>query len=269
VAKFSRLVKDIIKFFGAPIWLIYLFWRGFFRSFTWKGFEERKQIPSLDNPMFDYFKSHREGPGIWKWNHYFDIYHRHFNRFRGQQVNILEIGIYSGGSLAMWKQYFGPNCRVFGVDIIDDCKVYENDSVKIFIGNQADRKFWRRFWAEVPRIDIIIDDGGHRTDQQIITLEETLAQLSPGGVYLCEDVHGTAKGFTAYVDGLIHQLSAATIQHNVEDSERRMVVPTQDFQSQIESIHCYPFVTVIEKRREPMKEFVAPRHGTQWQPFLK
>src|SRR5258706_10795549 len=47
--------------------------------------------PTEANPIWDYFQAHREGRGIWKWEHYFDAYHRHFQRLRGQHVNILEI----------------------------------------------------------------------------------------------------------------------------------------------------------------------------------
>ncbi len=52
----------------------------------------------VPNPLRDYFEANREGPGIWRWQHYFDIYHRHFARFVGREVNVLEIGVYSGGS---------------------------------------------------------------------------------------------------------------------------------------------------------------------------
>jgi hypothetical protein len=40
------------------------------------------------------------------------------------------------------------------------------------------------------------------------------------------------------------------------------------FQSAIDSIHSYPYVTVIEKRQEPLGEFLAPKRGTEWEPFL-
>ena len=43
---------------------------------------------------------------------YFDIYHHHLREFRNQKVNILEIGVYSGGSLGMWQQYFGDRATV-------------------------------------------------------------------------------------------------------------------------------------------------------------
>src|SRR5438067_13766465 len=53
------------------------------------------------NPLRQFFDARSEGRGIWKWLHYFDIYDRHFSRFRGEAVHVLEIGVYSGGSLEM------------------------------------------------------------------------------------------------------------------------------------------------------------------------
>src|SRR5690348_1201544 len=77
------------------------------------------------NPLRAFFTARSEGRGIWKWDHYFDVYHRHFERFRGEEVHILEIGIYSGGSLEMWHDYFGPKCHVYGVDVQPECMQYE------------------------------------------------------------------------------------------------------------------------------------------------
>ena len=81
--------------------------------------------PGLDgqanNPLEAYFDSVTEGPGIWKWRHYFAIYHRHLQRFVGKAPRVLEIGIYSGGSLPMWLHYFGDGTQVYGVDIEPAC----------------------------------------------------------------------------------------------------------------------------------------------------
>jgi hypothetical protein len=111
----------------------------------------------------------------------------------------LEIGVYSGGSLDIWRNYFGPKAIIYGVDIAPDCRTYENDGIKIFIGDQADRSFWREFRRGVPTLDIVIDDGGHQPEQQIASLEELLPFLRPGGVYFCEDVHGMYNEFASYV----------------------------------------------------------------------
>jgi hypothetical protein len=58
-------------------------------------------LPAADpaaNPLERYFDTHTSGPGIWKWRHYFEIYHRHFARFVSTDVHVVEIGIFSGGS---------------------------------------------------------------------------------------------------------------------------------------------------------------------------
>jgi len=243
-------------------------WRGYTHNARWGVVSTGGGVTDPSNPLRSYFQSVEDGPGIWKWDHYFDIYHRHFEKFRGKEVNVLEIGIYSGGSLGMWKAYFGPRCRVYGVDIEPDCRVYESDSVKVFIGDQGDRKFWRQFKREVPKIDIVIDDGGHQPRQQIVTLEEMLPHLRPGGVYVCEDVHGADNEFLFYVDGFSHNLHSFLYTPNLEDNRRRLSSKSTEFQSIIQSVHVYPFVTVIEKREGPLAEFVAPKRGTQWQPFL-
>jgi hypothetical protein len=221
------------------------------------------QVSSSINPLWEYFQNHKEGRGLFKWEHYFDIYHRHFARFVGQKVNVLEIGIYSGGSLEMWQSYFGKNSHVYGIDIEEACKVYESDQVSVFIGDQADRTFWRTFKKNVQDIDILIDDGGHTPEQQQITLEEVLPYLRPGGVYLCEDIHGSFNKFSDFAVGLVHELNSMKCINGslLQSSVSR-------FQSSIHSIHFYPYVVVIEKHRVPVAKLSAPKHGTEWQPFL-
>jgi len=202
-----------------------------------------------------------------KWDHYFDIYHRHFSKFVGRKVHVLEIGVFSGGSLEMWRNYFGPKCRVYGVDIAEECKAYANDYTKIFVGDQADRGFWKSFREQVPTLDILIDDGGHQSEQQIVTLEEMLAHLRPGGVYVCEDVHNTLNEFTTYAQALADNLNAVNnwVAGPVEGEWLITCTPTQ-FQTAISSVNLYPFVAVIEKTDSHIEEFICHSHGTEWQP---
>ncbi len=212
--------------------------------------------PTEANPLEAYFDGNVEGPGIWKFRHYFEIYDRHFAKFAGREVNIVEIGIYSGGSLGMWRHYFGDKARIVGVDIEEECSVYETDGVRIFIGDQADPEFWARFRKEVPSVDIVIDDGGHRSHQQIATLEALLGHLRPGGVYLCEDLQGVDNAFHHYVSALARNLNAV-----------RYSAPNE-LQRSVRAVSFYPYMTVLERREAPLEELVAPRHGSQWQPFL-
>lgn len=218
---------------------------------------------TANNPLWDYFQNHKTGRGIWKWEHYFEIYNRHLSSFVGRTPSVLEIGIYSGGSLEMWRSYFGKGSHIYGVDIEPACKSYESDDVSIFIGDQADRTFWSTFKRQFNGIDVLIDDGGHTVVQQRVTLEEMLPFISPGGVYLCEDIHGDFNRFAGFAASLINGLNRVEI---LQDATLSSAV--SPFQRHIKSIHFYPYVLVIEKNDEPVESFCAPRHGTEWQPFL-
>jgi hypothetical protein len=259
-----------LLFPNAPLRL-QLFWRGFSnwrKDLPWHDDCHCFSTSELANPLETFFDNRKEGRGIWKWRHYFDIYERHFSRFRGHEARILEIGIYSGGSLEMWRDYFGPRSYIYGVDIRPECKRYETESIKISIGDQADRNFWKEFKAGSPALDVVIDDGGHGAEQQIVAFEELFPFLRPGGVYLCEDLHGVFNGFAMYVQGLAHNLNeAARLTSNLNDKESRLTCETSGFQRSVRSVHLYPFVAVIERADSPVTELVAPMHGTQWQPF--
>jgi cephalosporin hydroxylase len=248
-------------------------WRDFKAG---RGFADRfvrraqlSATQSDNNDLRRFFRDRKTGPGIWKWDHYFDIYDRHLKKFRNKPVCIVEIGIYSGGSLDMWQAYFGREARIIGVDIEPACKRYERPGVEVFIGDQADRDFWARFRSEVPNIDIVIDDGGHKSQQQIVTMEELVPHLNPGGAYICEDVHGSDNSFIQYIFGLASRLNCMDGFHDApDDPERRLSVRANNLQGAIESIAFYPFVVALETRNQNMAELVAPKHGTQWEPFL-
>lgn len=217
-------------------------------------FRDAPDVQRDASPLERYFDAHTEGPGIWKWRHYFDVYHRHLQRFRDRPVRLVEIGIYSGGSLGMWRDYFGAQCVVYGVDIEPACQAYEDENVRVLIGDQADPAFWGRFRSETAPVDVVIDDGGHQAHQQTATLEGLLGHINPGGVYICEDIHGEENAFAHYSSGLARNLHAYGPQ-------------TTGFQRTVESVHLYPFLAVIEFAEVPRGELVAPQHGRQWQPI--
>jgi hypothetical protein len=75
------------------------------------------------------------------------------------------------------EEYFGSGCHIYGVDIEPACQFDESSEAGVFIGDQADPSFWKDFLKKVPRVDIVIDDGGHRTFQQVATLEALLPYI--------------------------------------------------------------------------------------------
>jgi hypothetical protein len=215
-------------------------------------------MTDADNPLRAYFE-HNRGRMIDKWLHYFDVYHRHFQRFRGRRCTVLEIGIYHGGSLQMWREYFGPAARIVGVDNDARCAQLAADGHEIVIGDQADRGFLRRLRAQLGAIDILIDDGGHTMVQQAVTFEELFPAISADGVYLCEDMHTSywreyggayrlPYSFLEFSKLLIDQLNA----WHSRDPHSFAVT---EFTRSAVSMHYYDSMLVIEKapRTAPSK----------------
>ena len=197
-----------------------------------------------------YFRSNTDRL-IHKWNHYFDIYDRHFKRFRNKEVIILEIGVSQGGSLQMWKDYFGADANIFGIDIDPRCKELEEENIKIFIGSQSDRDFLNEVKKSIPKVDILIDDGGHTMEQLRVSFEELFDHVKQDGVYLAEDLHTCywltyggghkrRKTFIEYSKNFIDHLNAF---HSTQRS-----LKVNSFTKSADSIHYYDSILVIEKR---------------------
>ncbi len=205
--------------------------------------------PDTMNPLEKFFFQGKHNK-MTKWCHYFEVYHRHFERFRNRPVTILEIGVWGGGSLQMWKDYFGKECNIIGIDIMEECKNYEEERIKIYIGSQEDRDFLQKVKRENANIDIIIDDGGHTMNQQITTFEELYPHLAEDGVYLCEDLmtsywpkyggggFGSAS-FIGYSKNFVDQLNARYSQSpNLK---------IDSLTSSLRSVHYYDAMIVLEK----------------------
>jgi|TARA_B100000959_G_scaffold246590_1_gene272203 cephalosporin hydroxylase len=124
-----------------------------------------------------------------KWLHYFDIYEENFSKYKKRKITILEIGIAKGGSLRMWKNYFSSDSKIVGIDINPECKKFEKDNIKTYIGNQADVNFLGSVIKDIGKPDIIIDDGGHTSNQQILSFNYLFGHLNDKGTYLVEDTH--------------------------------------------------------------------------------
>lgn len=216
------------------------------------GYDNELSKPT--NDLEEYFENN-PGRLIHKWLHYFEIYDHHFSRFRGKEVKVLEIGVFHGGSLQMWKNYFGEHAQIIGLDIDPRCKELEEDHITIYIGNQEDRQFLAKLKDAIGEVDIVIDDGGHYMTQQIATFEEIYPIVSSNGVYLVEDLHtsywpsyggGYQKNgtFIEYTKKLIDQL-------NAWHSSNPEVFNVDDFTRTTKSMHFYDSISVFEKGKIP------------------
>jgi hypothetical protein len=203
------------------------------------------------NDLQRYFESN-PGRMIDKWMHYFEIYERHFHSYRNLPITFVEIGVFQGGSLQMWKNYFGPEAMIYGIDINPLCKQFEEPGIQIIIGDQSDPVFLASLARELPAIDILLDDGGHTMRQQRATFEALFPKVAPTGVYVCEDLHTSywpeyggahldPRSFIEFSKQYIDRLNA----FHTRDPES---LPISEFTRMAHSMHYYDSMLVIEKR---------------------
>jgi cephalosporin hydroxylase len=188
---------------------------------------------------------------IHKWIHYFDIYDFWFKKYKNQPIVILEIGVYQGGSLNMWRDYFGIDAQIFAIDINPLCKQFETENTKIFIGSQEDKEFLKYVKTQVPKFDILIDDGGHTMQQQIVSFEELYDHIKDDGLYLCEDLH--TSYWEKYGGGYKNSNSFIEYSKNFIDSinawhSRDKNLTVNNFTKNAYALHYYDSVLVIEKK---------------------
>lgn len=190
------------------------------------------------------FEAHKGLP-THKYPIHMEAYERFFNKYRETNVRVLEIGIDQGGSLQLWREYFGPKASIIGLDIQD--KTSLNVDAHILVGDQGNPGYWDEIIPRLGEFDIIIDDGSHVCNDQITSLCQLFPLLKDGGFYACEDIHtsyhatyggGHLKSgtFIELLKCLIDELHKS----NYSDNERAL--------EDLFSLHIYPSLAILEKR---------------------
>jgi hypothetical protein len=185
-----------------------------------------------------------------KWKHYFAIYDRHLAALRGTKITLLEIGVESGGSLDLWRSYFGAAATIVGVDINPACKRFEATNTPIRIGSQNDRDFLQSLAREFGPFDVLIDDGSHAFEHQRTTFEVLFPHIREGGLYFCEDLC-TSYWEPEYGGGVRKPGTFAEFLKELIDEQNawfwREDVAPDAMARQLYGIHFYPALAVIEK----------------------
>ena len=193
-----------------------------------------------------------QGRIVHKWTHYIEIYEKHFSHLVGSDFRMLEIGVFKGGSLDLWRNYFGANATIFGIDIDPKCSAYVDLPNQVRIGSQADPAFLRKVVAEMGGLDLVLDDGSHFAAHQRASFEALFPLLSDGGLYVIEDTH------TAYWPGIAEggykrPGTAIELTKRLIDDLHGHYHGRQELSSEaskwIPAIHVYDSVVVIEKKR--------------------
>jgi hypothetical protein len=182
-----------------------------------------------------------------KWLHYLRVYDTLFAAYRGHAI-MLEIGVGQGGSLDLWRSYFGPDAVLFGIDTDPECLRRVSPPNHVRIGSQADGQFLASVVAEMGRPNIILDDGSHIGAHQIASFRALFPLLQDGGLYVIEDLHTSywsayqgGKGVACTAVGLIKAL--IDDQHACYHPEAETYSP----HAAIESIQIFDSIAAIKK----------------------
>lgn len=195
--------------------------------------------------LFDVFESHN-GRGCGKWDNYPEIYEKHLEKFVGKEVTIFELGVCKGGSLQVWKKYFGEKANIIGVDV-DPYSKYEEEQIAVYTGNVLDIELWKNIVERHGQPDIIIDDASHIQQEVIAAFSLLYPALKDGGVYIIEDTHTAYRG--NFGGGVTSPYNVVSIfgrmvndvnVHFIEEPYTRSLID-------VKSMHFYPSMLVLEK----------------------
>jgi hypothetical protein len=203
---------------------------------------------------------------IHKWVHYLPIYESAFRPYRDRPIRMLEIGVFQGGSLAMWRKYLHPESVIVGIDIDPETKQYDDPAsqVHVRIGAQQDVDFLRSATDEFGPFDIILDDGSHISSHMIETFEYLFPNaLADGGVYLVEDTHAnywwqlrdtttTFADFTKYLTHAMHahyRLGKAEKYFRTDGPRRRQRFRVPLATTIIDRIEIHDSITVVHRKK--------------------
>jgi cephalosporin hydroxylase len=190
-----------------------------------------------------------QGKPVHKWTHYFPAYERHFAAWQGRTMTFFEIGVFKGGSLPMWRSFFGPRATIVGIDIDPGCKEHEAPGIEVRIGDQSDPAFLNSLITEFGAPDVVLDDGSHQAAHVSATFEHLYPRMPKNAVYMVEDAQTSywpengggldePEAFINIAKGLVDRLNA---EHT------RGAVPVDDFTRQTHSISFFDSIVVFEK----------------------
>lgn len=152
-----------------------------------------------------------------KWTLYLDAYDRVLRDYRERPINLLEIGIQNGGSLELWASFFPAAKLIIGCDINPECAQlhYDDNRIVTIIGDATQESTQSQIAASSPELDVIIDDGSHRSGDIICAFARYFPMLSDDGLYVIEDLH--CSYWPHYDGGLDYPYSAVSFFKRLVD----------------------------------------------------
>lgn len=145
----------------------------------------------MSNLSIEQIHKQKTGKVSDKWASYLPIYDELFEKFRTQNLNLLEIGVQNGGSLETWKTFFSSANVLIGCDIDEKCGSlqYDESRIHVVVGDANQAGTVNKITEICNNFDIIIDDGSHTSNDILNSFFIYFSMLKPGGIFVIEDTH--------------------------------------------------------------------------------
>jgi hypothetical protein len=195
---------------------------------------------------------HRNADKASHYHGYTRWYEKHLERFRGESVTLIEIGIAYSFSLLTWRDYLGPQARIIGIDIDPEfCTKAAGMGFEVHCGDALNAQFLKEIGAASEPM-IVIDDGNHHGSHQQRAFETLWPFLKDGGLYIVEDLHAAYWGwggrFMPYLYGLIDKVNhTGKLSLGAARNEPHKLGVLDDLERTVQAMHFYPSIVFIDK----------------------
>ena len=202
-----------------------------------------------------------------KWTSYFQVYDQIFKKYKNKKITFVEVGVANGGSLFVWKKYFSKKSRIIGIDLNPEAIKLRKDGFEIYIGNQTKKEFWNNFYRKIGKVDILLDDGGHKNLQQISTVHYSLPHIKNDGIIVVEDTH------TSFIKKQFNNPSKYSfinfcnvIISSIHKRNEALVKKLDIYSKKIFSINFYESITVfnIDEKKCQISKIIKNKAKNEW-----
>jgi len=189
-----------------------------------------------------------------KWAHYFEVYERELTRFRARPITFLEIGVFKGGSIPMWREYFADGSTLVFADIDPDCAAHADPGTHVEIGNQADPAFLTALAEKYGPFDVVLDDGSHINAHQIASFQGLWPHMKPRSLYMVEDCHtsywpgfgGGYRNEASFIEFAKRKVDAMHSWYTDQDA----MFPFDPIAQELAGVRFYDSIVAFEKNAQ-------------------
>ncbi len=184
---------------------------------------------------------------------YHFFYTEHFEKFRFEKFNMLEIGYGDGASMKTWVDYF-PEAQITVMDI--NVELHYNERCQVIKSDQSKKSDLDAIINKVKSAKLILDDGSHNPLHQFETFNHLFKNLlEPGGIYIIEDIEvsywNPESSLYGYTAGYFNLIDAFRRYQEMINSEFTGVKNYLDISSITFGQNCI----IIKKRTNEEKNY--------------